>query len=156
MRARAGRSVAERGLGPSHYRGVVASLDDAVALITALPGVTEGVRYGQRTWFVGTGKKGFAWERPFSKADLKRFGDEPVPQGPILALSVDDLAEKAAVLEAGHAGIFTISHFDNYPAILVELDAVDGPVLEDAIVDAWLTFAPEAAAEDFLAERSRR
>ena len=60
-----------------------------------LPGVTEGRRYQQRTWFVGT--NGFAWERPFSKADIKRFGDEAVPAGPILAVTVADLADKQAI-----------------------------------------------------------
>lgn len=39
-----------------------------------LPEVTEGARFGQRTWFVRG--KGFAWERPLNKADLKRLGDE--------------------------------------------------------------------------------
>ena len=64
----------------------MASLDDAEQLITALPEVTEGTRYGRPTWFVHD--QGFAWERPFTKADIKRFGDEPVPHGPILALAV--------------------------------------------------------------------
>lgn len=126
-------------------------LDDAKDLITALPEVTEGARYGRPTWFVNG--KGFAWERPFSKADLKRFGDEPVPGGPILALAVDDLADKAAVLEAGNDGVFTIAHFDNYPAVLVQLDVVDRSVLEAAIIDAWLACAPEPLARSYLNER---
>lgn len=126
----------------------MASLDEAKALITALPEVTEGTRYGNPTWFVN--KKGFAWERPFSKADIKRFGSEPIPEGLILALAVGDLADKAAVLEAGDDGIFTISHFDNYPAILIQLEIVDDEVLESAIVDAWLACAPQKLARSYL------
>ena len=129
----------------------MASLDDAKDLITALPEVIEGTRYGRPTWFVHD--KGFAWERPFSKADIKRFGDEAVPHGPILALAVDDLADKAAVLAAGNDGVFTIAHFDNYPAVLVQLDVVDPGVLEEAIIDAWLACAPEPLAHSYLSER---
>jgi hypothetical protein len=129
----------------------VATFDDAEDLITALPEVTEGTRHGRRTWFVHD--KGFAWERPFSKADIKRF-DEPVPHGPILALAGDDLAEKAAVLEAGNNDVFTIAHFDNYPAVLVQLDVVDPGVLEEAIIDAWLACAPQPLASSYLSERA--
>lgn len=127
----------------------MATLDDAIDLITALPEVVEGTRYGRPTWFVdGTG---FAWERPFSKADIKRFGDDPVPQGPILALAVDGLDDKAAALDAGNDGVFTISHFADYPAILIQLDVVDSGVLAEAIIDAWLACAPEPLAQGYLA-----
>lgn len=124
------------------------SLDDAVAMITALPAVNEGERYRNRTWFVG--RTAFAWERPFTKADIGRFGDEPIPSGAILALTTEDLSEKAAILAAGDTGLFTISHFDDYPAILVQLDAVDPEVLHRNVVDAWLTGAPETLAREYL------
>ncbi len=138
--------------GPSvaDYGDAVPSMNDAKTLITAMPEVTEGTRYGQPTWFVGG--KGFAWERPFSKADIKRFGNEPVPSGPILAVAVEDLAEKAAALGAGNDGVFTIPHFDNYPAVLIELDVVAPSVLAEAIIDAWLACAPEDLARQYLAQ----
>ena len=127
----------------------VATIDDVERIIAELPEVTEGARFGNRTWFVKG--KSFAWERPYSKADVKRFGDETPPDGAILAVSVEDLEEKEAVLAAGRRGIFTIEHFDNYPALLIQLRVVGTRVLRDAIVDAWLTAAPAALADEFVA-----
>jgi hypothetical protein len=118
-------------------------------IIAGLPEVTEGARFGHRTWFVKG--KSFAWERPYSKADLKRFGDEVPPDGPILAVNVENLEEKEAVLAAGKRGIFTIEHFDNYPAVLIQLKRVGTRVLRDAIVDAWLASAPASLADEFVA-----
>ena len=48
-----------------------ATLDEVAHLAEALPDVTVSERHGHRTWLVG--HKAFAWERPFSKADIKRF-----------------------------------------------------------------------------------
>jgi hypothetical protein len=132
----------------------MASVEDVERLVAELPGTEETTRHGHRTWAVGG--KGFAWERPYSKADLKRFGDETPPAEPILAIRAEDLGEKEAVLTArSEDGFFTIPHFDNYAAVLVELDQVSEPVLREALLDGWLVFAPAAEAKDVLASRRR-
>ena len=123
----------------------MATLDDVARIALGLPEVTEEDRRGTRTWSVA--RKTFGWERPFSKADLKRFGDQTPPRDAILAVRVEDLVEKDAVLGAGTRGIFTIAHFDGYPAILIELRKVGVRALKDAIADGWLACAPRRLAE---------
>jgi hypothetical protein len=127
------------------------TLDDAVRMVTALPEVTDGTRYGNRTWFVT--QKAFAWERPFSKADIKRFGNDTPPAGPILALRTSDLEDKEAVLAMGAKGFFTIPHFDGFAAVLVQLDIATKKPLREAIEDAWLACASERLQQAFLSRR---
>jgi hypothetical protein len=125
----------------------VVTMDDVAELASGLPEVTEGERRGNRAWSVRG--KTFAWERPLTKADIKRFGEQTPPSGPIVAVGVGDLGEKEAILGAGTKGFFTMSHFDNYPAFLIQLDRVTKKALREALVDAWLACAPPALAEDY-------
>ena len=130
------------------------SLDEVARIALDLPEVVEGERHGGRTWSVAG--KVFAWERAFSKADVRRFGEAGPPAGPILAVRVADLGEKEAVLAAGTKGFFTIPHFDGYSAVLIELKAVTKRPLREAIVDGWLACAPPKLADAYVTAAARR
>ena len=128
---------------------------DAVdAFVMNLPGVTVGTKWGNRTWMVNG--KGFAWQRPLRKADLERFGDETPPAGEILAVSVENLDAKDALLAMALPGFFTIAHFNGYPAILIALRQARTKDVRAAILDAFRTVASSLPIAKRAAPRARK
>lgn len=134
------------------------TLDDVATMALELPGVNEilGGHGPRRQWQVAG--KTFAWERPLTKADIKRFGEagETPPDGEIVGVRVEDLDEKAAVLAEGRKGFFTMAHFNNYPAILIQLKVAKKTDIREALLDGWLSQAPPKLAAEHMAKKKRR
>jgi hypothetical protein len=120
-------------------------------LATSFPGVTEGISWGNRMWSVAG--KPFVWERPLTKADIKRFGDARIPADPIIAVRAEDMHDKAAILAGEPAGAFDMQHFENYPAYLIELSRATEDQVRQLVTDGWLAVAPTTLAHEFLGER---
>ena len=128
----------------------MATWDDVARIALALPDTTEEPAWGSRHWKVRG--KGFVWERPLRKSDLKALGDA-APEGPILGARVEHLVAKEALLADPSGVFFTIPHFDGYPAVLVLLDEIDLDGLDEVVVEAWLCRAPKRLADEYLASR---
>ncbi|MFJ2544317.1 MmcQ/YjbR family DNA-binding protein [Microbacterium sp. NPDC087589] len=133
----------------------MATLEDVREIALALPGVTErvGGHTGEPSWRLASGQ--IAWVRGPRKVDLRQLADLGLvwPEGPVLGVRVASLEEKEALLAAEPEGLFSIPHFDGYPGLLVQLDAVDRDRLAEIIADAWLVRAPVLVAKQWLAER---
>jgi hypothetical protein len=118
----------------------VATQDDVRRAALALPDTSEA---DDRFAFsvLNKGKaKGIAWvwhERVQPKKAR-------VPNPDVVAIRVEDEAEKQALLAEDGDKFFTEPHYNGYPAILVRLAAIEADELEELIVDAWRCMAPKA------------
>src|SRR4051794_3966086 len=128
----------------------MATWADVESIALGLPDTTQELAWGTRHWKVHG--KGFVWERPLRKSDLKALGDAS-PDGPILGARVEHLVAKEALLADPSGVFFTTPHFDGYPAVLVLLDEIDVEGLDEVVVEAWLARAPKRLAAEYLASR---
>ena len=128
----------------------MASFDHVRRIALSLPETTEAVSWGNAHWRVKN--KGFVWERPLHQSDhtaLKALGEQ-APDGAILGVRVADIGVREAMIADNPTLFFTIPHFDGFPAILVRLEQIGVPELEELIVEAWLDRAPKRLAQQYL------
>lgn len=128
----------------------MASFDDVRRIALSLPDTTEAVSWGNAHWRVKN--KGFVWERPLNQSDhvaLEALG-AAAPEGALLGVRVADLGVREAMIADDPLLFFTIPHFDGFPAVLVRLEQIGLPELEELIVEAWLDRAPKRLAQQYL------
>lgn len=109
------------------------SYDDVRDSALGLPGAFEKESYGgQPSW--RTKPRMFAWIR-----------DEPEA----LAVWVDSVEEKAALIESDPGTFFTIPHYDGHAIVLVRLAKVDADEARELITDSWRLRAPKTLVNRF-------
>ena len=114
----------------------MATEDDVRDIALSLPEVTQEQWYGTPGYKVAG--KGFLRLRTEAEDGLVVF--------------VPDLGEKEALLAADPEAYYTTPHYDGYPAILINLAAVDRDELRELIVESWRIKAPVKLRKAFDAE----
>ncbi len=76
--------------------------------------------------------KGFVWSYP-----ERRPGQRRVIRTDIAVLYVGDEAEKQALLKGEPDLFFTTDGYNGWPLVMLRLDEVDVPRLEELLTDAW-------------------
>jgi hypothetical protein len=87
--------------------------------------------------------KGFVWVW-MERIEPKK---PRVPQADVIAVRVATLAEKDRLLGLGAPKFFTEPHYNGFPAVLVNLPAVNVRELKPLITEAWRCQAPKDLAD---------
>lgn len=117
----------------------MADWDDVRAIALSLPDVVEGTTFGSASWKVGG--KLMVWDRPLRRPELEELGLESHSE-PILGAAVENESTKFALLAEDPDVFLTTAHFAGYSAILVRLERITLPRLEELVDDAWFARAP--------------
>ena len=130
--------------------------DDVDEICAALPSTEFGTTWGDvPTWKVPAGEKGrgfVLYRHPHPTAVDPETGEL---YDDLLVIRTADAADKAALVEDDSTPFFTIDHFDNYPAVLVQqsrLGELSLDELTEVIHEAWLAVAPKRLAKEFLSD----
>lgn len=130
--------------------------EDVDEICAALPSTEFGTSWGDvPTWKVPAGEKG--------KGFLLYRHPHPTAVDPVTGEQYDDLlvvrtanpADKTALVEDDSTPFFTIDHFRNFNAVLVQqsrLRELNLDELTEVIHEAWLAVAPKRLAKEHLAD----
>jgi hypothetical protein len=131
-----------------------ARIADVHGICTSLPETELGTSWGDRPTYLVRQKpkpRGFVLARaPRHDAIDPGTGEE---YQDLLVIRTASAADKAALVDAD-GPFFTIDHFRNYNAVLLQqsrIGEIDVDELREVLTDAWLAVAPKSLAKRFLA-----
>jgi hypothetical protein len=130
--------------------------DDVDEICAALPSTEFETTWGDvPTWKVPAGDKGkgfLLYRHPHSTAIDPVTGEQ---YDDLLVIRTADAADKAALVEDDSTPFFTIDHFRNFNAVLVQQSRLGELTLDElteVIHEAWVAVAPKRLAKEFLAD----
>ena len=97
----------------------------------------------------------FVWLRGPRKSDLAQLAalGRSWPAGTVVAIRVNGDDTKQTLLAVHQEALFTVPHFDGYPAVLAVLEKLSVELLRELIEEAWTTRVSRTAAKAFLSSR---
>lgn len=131
-----------------------ARVADVHAICSGLPEVELGTSWGDRPTYLVRQKpkpRGFVLARAPRKDAIDPATGEEYQD--LLVIRTPSAEDKAALVEAD-GPFFTIDHFRNFNAVLVQqsrIGEVDVEELREVLTDAWLAVAPRSLAKKLLA-----
>jgi hypothetical protein len=105
-----GRQAEPRGVGVLEAR----------RLLLRLPNVSEGRSYGMPSFLL-------------NGRFLARFRDDDA----VLVLQLGTISERDVLMQLDPGAFFFTEHYRNYPAVLIRLAEVPGPLFADVVTEAW-------------------
>ncbi|MCZ4498185.1 MAG: hypothetical protein JWQ74_738 [Marmoricola sp.] len=128
---------------------------DVAEIAAALPETELGTSWGDRpTWKVPAGPKGkgfLLYRSPRHDAVDPVTGQE---YDDLIVIRTADAGDKQALVDDPESPFFTIDHFRNHHAVLVQaarLGEITRAELAEVITEAWLAMAPPRLRKAFLA-----
>jgi len=135
----------------SDRRATAADVDEIAG---SLPETELGISWGDRpTWKVPRGGKGkgfVLYRAPRKDAIDPATGEQ---YDDLIVIMTADDADKQALVDDPRTPFFTIDHFRNFNAVLVQasrLGELSRAELAEVITEAWLRMAPKRLAKAFL------
>ena len=129
-----------------------ATPEDVDAICGSLPETELGITWGDRpTWMVPRGGKGkgFLLYRAPGKTAIDPATGEPF-EDLVVIVTPSEIEKEALVADPG-TPFFTIPHFKNFSAVLVQLSRLgelDVDELREVITDAWCAKAPKKLVKE--------
>lgn len=130
--------------------------EDIDEICGSLPETELGTSWGDvPTWKVPPGDKGkgfVLYRRPHSSAIDPESGEM---YDDLVVIITPTEVEKTALVEDNSTPFFTVDHFRNFNAVLVQqsrLSEIDRNELAEVITEAWATRAPKRLVKEFFAD----
>lgn len=131
-----------------------ATAADVDEIADSLPETELGISWGDRpTWKVPRGGKGkgfLLYRAPRKDAIDPASGEQ---YDDLIVIMTADDADKQALVDDPDTPFFTIDHFRNFNAVLVQasrLGEISRTELAEVITEAWLRMAPKRLVKAYL------